>query len=242
VQPNKAIVGRNAFAHESGIHQDGVLKERSTYEIMDATEVGLESNSIVLGKHSGRHALKDALEQLGYKVEGGALNSAFKTFKEVADRKKQVTALDLEAIVSDEMRDRADAHELASFEVTAATGKEPLARIGVTLPSGEEVVGESTGDGPIDAIFRAIQKAVGTESEMVKYTVEAVTGGEDALGEVTVQLRTDGVLASGSGVATDIIEASARAYLRALSNSLEGAATREAEAATAEAAIERTGP
>jgi 2-isopropylmalate synthase len=209
---------------------------------MDATEVGFDSNSIVLGKHSGRHALKDALEQLGYKVEGNALNSAFKAFKEVADRKKQVTALDLEAIVSDEMRDRADAHELASFEVTAASGEEPLARIGVTLPSGEEVVGESTGDGPIDAIFRAIQVAVGIESEMVKYTVEAVTGGEDALGEVTVQLRTNGTLASGSGVATDIIEASARAYLRALSNSLEGAATREAEAATAEAAVERTGP
>jgi 2-isopropylmalate synthase len=242
IQPNKAVVGRNAFAHESGIHQDGVLKERTTYEIMEATEVGLESNSIVLGKHSGRHALRDALEQLGYKVEGNALNSAFKAFKEVADRKKQVTALDLEAIVSDEMRDRADGHELASFEVRAATGEEPLAKIGVTLPSGEEVVGESTGDGPIDAVFRAIQAAVGTESEMVKYTVEAVTGGEDALGEVTVQLRTDGALASGSGVATDIIEASARAYLRALSNSLEGAATREAEAATAEAAVERTGP
>src|SRR6202012_2688517 len=240
VQPNKAIVGRNAFPHESGIHQDGVLKERTTFEIMDATEVGFESNSIVLGKHSGRHALKDALEQLGYKIEGGALNSAFKAFKEIADRKKQVTSLDLEAIVSDEMRDRADAHELASFEVTAATGKEPLARIGVTLPSGEEVVGESTGDGPIDAIFRAIHKAAGTESEMVKYTVEAVTGGEDALGETTVMLRTNGPLASGSGVATDIIEASARAYLRALSNSLEGAAPREAEAATAEAAVERT--
>src|ERR1700754_3641250 len=107
VQPNKAIVGRNAFAHESGIHQDGVLKERSTYEIMDATTVGLESNSIVLGKHSGRHALRDALDQLGFKVEGNALNAAFKRFKEVADRKKQVTALDLEAIVSDEMRERA---------------------------------------------------------------------------------------------------------------------------------------
>jgi 2-isopropylmalate synthase len=240
VQPNKAIVGRNAFAHESGIHQDGVLKERTTFEIMDATEVGFESNSIVLGKHSGRHALKDALEQLGYKVEGNALNSAFKAFKEVADRKKQVTSLDLEAIVSDEMRDRADAHELASFEVTAASGKEALARIGVTLPSGEQVVGESAGDGPIDAIFRAIRVATGVESELVKYTVEGVTGGDDALGEVTVQLRVNGTLTSGSGVATDIIEASARAYLRALSNSLEGAATREAEAATADAVVERT--
>ncbi|MBA3864743.1 MAG: 2-isopropylmalate synthase [Solirubrobacterales bacterium] len=240
IQPNKAIVGRNAFAHESGIHQDGVLKERSTYEIMDATEVGLDSNSIVLGKHSGRHALHDALEQLGFNVEGNALNSAFKAFKEVADRKKQVTALDLEAIVSDDMRERADAHELASFEVTAASGRGPLAKIGVTLPSGETVVGESSGDGPIDAVFRAIQQATGTESELQKYTVDAVTGGEDALGEVTVMLRTDGRLATGLGVATDIIEASARAYLRALSNSLEGAATREAETATADAAIERT--
>ncbi|MBS1844887.1 MAG: 2-isopropylmalate synthase, partial [Actinobacteria bacterium] len=131
VQPNKAIVGRNAFAHESGIHQDGVLKERTTFEIMDATEVGFESNSIVLGKLSGRHALKDALEQLGYKIDGGALNSAFKAFKEVADRKKQVTALDLEAIVSDEVRDRDDAHELASFAVSAASGEEPMAKVGV---------------------------------------------------------------------------------------------------------------
>jgi 2-isopropylmalate synthase len=240
IQPNKAIVGRNAFAHESGIHQDGVLKERSTYEIMDATEVGLESNSIVLGKHSGRHALKDALEQLGFKVEGQALNNAFKAFKEVADRKKQVTALDLEAIVSDEMRERADAHELASFEVEAGSHREPRAQVGVKLPSGEVVVGESSGDGPVDAIFRAIQRATGTDAELSKYTVEAVTGGEDALGEVTVVLRSEGRLASGSGVATDIIEASARAYLRALSNALEGAATREAEAATAEAVVERT--
>jgi 2-isopropylmalate synthase len=240
VQPNKAIVGRNAFAHESGIHQDGVLKERTTYEIMDATEVGLESNSIVLGKHSGRHALRDALEQLGFKVEGNALNAAFKRFKEVADRKKQVTALDLEAIVSDEMRERTDAHELAWFEVEAGSKREPRARVAVKLPSGEEAVGESSGDGPVDAIFLAIQEAAGTECELRQYTVEAVTGGEDALGQVTVMLRVAGRLASGQGVATDILEASARAYVRALSNALEGAAIREAEAATAEAAVERT--
>jgi 2-isopropylmalate synthase len=240
IQPNKAIVGRNAFAHESGIHQDGVLKERSTYEIMDATEVGLESNSIVLGKHSGRHALKDALEQLGFQVEGNALNAAFKAFKEVADRKKQVTALDLEAIVSDEMRERSDAHELAWFEVEAGSRRDPVATVAVTLPSGEEAVGESGGDGPVDAIFRAIQSATESECELAQYTVEAVTGGEDALGEVTVMLRTAGRLATGQGVATDILEASARAYVRALSNALEGAATREAESATAEAAIERT--
>ncbi|HET7053014.1 MAG TPA: 2-isopropylmalate synthase [Solirubrobacterales bacterium] len=240
IQPNKAVVGRNAFAHESGIHQDGVLKERTTYEIMDATEVGLESNSIVLGKHSGRHALRDALEQLGFKIDGNALNAAFKRFKEIADRKKQVTALDLEAIVSDEMRECADAHELAWFEVEAGSRREPLARVAVTMPSGEESVGESDGDGPVDAIFRAIQKATDTECELRQYTVEAVTGGEDALGEVSVMLRAAGRLATGQGVATDILEASARAYVRALSNALEGAAIREAEAATAEAAVERT--
>jgi len=240
VQPNKAVVGRNAFAHESGIHQDGVLKERTTYEIMDATEIGLESNSIVLGKHSGRHALRDALEQLGFEVEGHALNAAFKRFKEIADRKKQVTALDLEAIVSDEMRERADAHELAWFEVEAGSRREPLARVAVKLPSGVEAVAGSSGDGPVDAIFQAIQKATGTTCELRQYTVEAVTGGADALGEVSVMLRVAGRLATGQGVATDILEASARAYVRALSNALEGAAIREAEAATAEAAVERT--
>ncbi len=240
IQPNKAIVGRNAFAHESGIHQDGVLKERTTYEIMDATEVGLESNSIVLGKHSGRHALRDALDQLGFKVEGNALNAAFKRFKEIADRKKQVTALDLEAIVSDEMREKDDSHELAWFEVEAGSRREPLARVAVKMPSGEEAVGESGGDGPVDAIFRAIQKAADTECELRQYTVEAVTGGEDALGQVTVMLRAAGRLATGQGVATDILEASARAYVRALSNALEGAAIREAEAVTSEAAVERT--
>ena len=142
VQPNKAVVGRNAFAHESGIHQDGVLKERTTYEIMDATEVGLESNSIVLGKHSGRHALRDALEQLGFKVEGNALNQAFKRFKEVADKKKQVTALDLEAIVSDEMRERAESYDLAWFEVQAGSRREPTATVAVNMPSGEEAIGD----------------------------------------------------------------------------------------------------
>ena len=137
--PNKAVVGKNAFAHESGIHQDGVLKERTTYEIMDATEVGLDSNSIVLGKHSGRHALKDALEQLGFKVEGNALNQAFKRFKEVADKKKQVTALDLEAIVSDEMRQSVRVLQpRPGSRSRPAPGASRRRPVGVTLPSGEE--------------------------------------------------------------------------------------------------------
>jgi 2-isopropylmalate synthase len=240
VQPNKAVVGRNAFAHESGIHQDGVLKERTTYEIMDATEVGLESNQIVLGKHSGRHALRDALEELGFRVDGQALNHAFQRFKEIADKKKRVTALDLEAIVSDEFRERSARYNLAWFDVEASSRRQPRAKVAVTLPSGEEVEGEASGDGPVDAIFGAIQKAAGVESELRQYTVSAVTEGEDALGEVTVMLRAGGRLASGQGVSTDILDASARAYVRALSNALEGAAIREAEALTADAAAERT--
>ena len=241
IQPNKAIVGRNAFAHESGIHQDGVLKERTTYEIMDATEVGLESNSIVLGKHSGRHALRDALDQLGFKVEGNALNAAFKRFKEVADRKKQVTALDLEAIVSDEMREK---DRLPRAGLVRGRGRlapraaSPASRS--RCPPARRPSASPSGDGPVDAIFRAIQKATDTECELRQYTVEAVTGGEDALGQVTVMLRAAGRLATGQGVATDILEASARAYVRALSNALEGAAIREAEAVTSEAAVERT--
>src|ERR671911_282811 len=148
IQPNKAIVGRNAFAHESGIHQDGVLKERTTYEIMDATTIGLETNSLVLGKHSGRHALRNALEELGFKVEGAALNTAFKRFKEVADRKKKVTALDLEAIVSDEMRQSEGAFGLESFDVEAGSDRSPFARVRVRLAGGEVGEGSFTGDGP----------------------------------------------------------------------------------------------
>ena len=236
VQPNKAVVGRNAFAHESGIHQDGVLKERTTFEIMDARDVGLDSNQIVLGKHSGRHALKDALAQLGFVVEGNALNQAFKRFKALADKKKQVTALDLEAIVSDEMREAAQKYELAWFEVEAGTRRQPLARVGVTTPAGEEVGGESGGDGPVDAVFGAIQAAVDTRCELSQYLVAAVGEGDDALGEVTVMLRAHGRLASGQGVSTDIIEASAQAYVRALANALDGAAVREAESVAADAA------
>jgi 2-isopropylmalate synthase len=236
VPPNKAVVGRNAFAHESGIHQDGVLKERTTFEWIPAAEVGAEPEQIVLGKHSGRHALRDALAELGFEVQGNALNQAFSRFKEIADKKKQVTALDLEAIVSDQVRASAQRYELAWFDVEASTRRPPLARVAVKLPSGETVEADSSGDGPVDAIFGAIQAAVGTECELRQYTVSAVTEGDDALGEVTVMLRAHNRLASGQGVATDILEASAQAYARALSNALEGAAVREAEAATEDAA------
>ena len=229
VQPNKAIVGRNAFAHESGIHQDGVLKERTTYEIMDATTIGLETNSLVLGKHSGRHALRNALEELGFKVEGAALNTAFKRFKELADKKKKVTALDLEAIVSDEMRQSESAFVLESFDIEAGSDRSPFARARVQMPGGEVADGEFTGDGPVDAFFSALNVATGREARLKEYHVSAVTAGRDALAEVTVLLELEGVVAQGQGVSPDTMEASGRAYLRAITNALADSPVAEAE-------------
>jgi 2-isopropylmalate synthase len=222
VQPNKAIVGRNAFAHEAGIHQDGVLKDRTTYEIMDATTIGLQTNSIVLGKHSGRHALRKALEDLGVRVDGQALNTAFKRFKEIADRKKNVTALDLEAIVSDEVREQAEAYNLKSFELHDVSGEPPTAKVEVTTPKGETVSGEGTGDGAVDALLRAINAATGVAGILKEYHVAAVSADTDALAEVSVLVEHEGRLVSGQGVSTDTLEASGRAYLRALSNALAG--------------------
>jgi 2-isopropylmalate synthase len=218
VQPNKAIVGRNAFAHESGIHQDGVLKERTTYEIMDPTTVGLRSNSLVLGKHSGRHALRDALEKMGYQLDGQALNTAFKRFKEIADRKKQITAMDLEALVTDELRgEDISGYALDWFEVQDSSRRPPHARVAVTLPDGGTGEGSFTGDGPIDAVFRAINAAASVEAKLGEFTIGAVTEGQDALGEVSVVVELDGATGAGQGVSTDIIDAAARAYVRALS-------------------------
>jgi 2-isopropylmalate synthase len=219
VQPNKAIVGRNAFAHESGIHQDGVLKERSTYEIMAAGTVGVDdANSLVLGKHSGRHALKAALEELGFTVSGQALNTAFKRFKEIADKKKQVTAMDLEALVTDELRADVASYTLEWFDVEASSRRPPHATVAIRTPEGEVVQGNFTGDGPVDAIFRAINAAVRREARLRDFRIDAVTSGQDALGEASVVLEVAGQSAAGQGVSTDIIEAAALAYVRALSN------------------------
>jgi 2-isopropylmalate synthase len=218
VQPNKAIVGRNAFAHESGIHQDGVLKERTTYEIMDATTVGLNSNSLVLGKHSGRHALSEALKQMGFQLDGQALNTAFKRFKEIADRKKQITAMDLEALVTDELRSEdIGGYALDSFEVEASSMRPPHARVSVILPDGATAKGSFTGDGPIDAVFQAINSATGIAAKLSEFTIGAVTEGQDALGEVSIVLEIEGFTGAGQSVSTDIIDAAARAYVRALS-------------------------
>ncbi len=231
VQPNKAIVGRNAFAHESGIHQDGVLKERTTYEIMDATTVGLTSNAIVLGKHSGRHALRQALEELGFKIDGQTLNTAFKRFKEIADKKKSLNAMDLEALVTDELRaSELGAFRLVSFAVTASSTEPPQATVLVSVPAeaddggaaedqprSVEREGSSTGDGSIDAVFRSINVATGVPASLREFRVNAVTEGQDALAEVSVVVELGGQTGAGQGVSTDTVEAAARAYVRALS-------------------------
>ncbi len=244
VQPNKAIVGRNAFAHESGIHQDGVLKDRSTYEIMEAASVGVDDvSSIVLGKHSGRHALKSALEELGFTVSGQALNTAFKRFKEIADKKKQVTAMDLEALVTDELRTEIASYALEWFDVEASSRRPPHATVSIRTPDGDVVQGNFTGDGPVDAIFRAINTATRREARLREFRIDAVTGGQDALGEASVILEIAGQSAAGQGVSTDIIEAAALAYVRALSNAERkvalAAETAEAERELTPHALER---
>ncbi len=230
VPPNKAIVGRNAFAHESGIHQDGVLKERTTYEIMEATSVGLATNSLVLGKHSGRHALRQALENLGIEVQGQALNTAFKRFKEIADRKKTVSAMDLEALVTDELREHLAGFALESYELAVGSGREPRASVTVRTPAGDAARGEFSGDGSVDSVFGAINAATGVDAQLREFRIDAVTEGQDALGEVSVVVTLGERSASGQGVATDVVEAAARAYLRALTTLTRGEETAAAAA------------
>ncbi len=172
----------------------------------------------MLGKHSGRHALRDALEEMGFQLDGQALNTAFKRFKEIADRKKQITAMDLEALVTDELRgEDISGYALDWFEVEASSRRPPHARVSVTLPDGGTGEGSFTGDGPIDAVFRAINAAVGVDAKLGEFTIGAVTEGQDALGEVSVVVEVDGSSGAGQGVSTDIIDAAARAYVRALS-------------------------
>jgi 2-isopropylmalate synthase len=224
VQPNKAVVGSSAFAHESGIHQHGVLSNRATYEIMDPVEIGLEGNSIVLGKHSGRHAFIDALDKIGVTLDDAQLNRAFARFKDLADRKVQITDLDLSAIVAEELGTvDQDLLVLESLQMGGGTQLQPRAT--VRLRRGDDVVEESaTGDGLIDAAMGAIQRASGVEATLVSFHVSGVTAGSDALGDVVVQLDVDGRRVTGRGVATDVVEASARAYLAATNRALQVAA------------------
>jgi 2-isopropylmalate synthase len=219
VQPNKAIVGANAFAHESGIHQDGLLKERTTYEIMRPESIGLVKTNLVLGKHSGRHAFRDRLKQMGYDLSDDDLNKAFERFKHVADQKKEVFDEDLEAIVSDEMQQIREVYMLLHLSAQSGTDLKPTATVEMQV-NGKTVKQTGTGDGPVDAVYRTIALMTGTKSRLDAYLVKGITGGTDALGEVTVKVEEEGKKIAGHGADTDIIVASAKAYVNAL-NKLE---------------------
>jgi 2-isopropylmalate synthase len=217
VQPNKAIVGANAFAHESGIHQDGVLKNRLTYEIMDAQSIGLIDNLIVLGKLSGRSALSARLKELGFELSDQELNAAFVRFKELADKKREISDRDLEAIVNDEIRHAPEAFKLEHVQVSCGDRAIPTATVTIVMPDGTEVTDASVGTGPVDAIYKAINRIVNVPNQLIEYSVQSVTAGIDALGEVTIRLKHPDVgTLSGHSANTDVIVASARAYLSAL--------------------------
>jgi 2-isopropylmalate synthase len=219
VQPNKAVVGANAFAHESGIHQDGVLKERTTYEIMRPEDVGCPGGRLVLGKHSGRHAFRERLRAAGYDLDGSDLERAFTRFKVLADRKEELTDSDLEAIVTEELFPAPEIYRLEDYQVTS--GNRVMCTATVHLcRAGEHVSEAAVGEGPVDALLRAIDRAVGATHRLLDYSLRAVTGGKDALGEATVRVEDGAGNHTGRGVSQDILEASARAYLAAVNKSL----------------------
>jgi 2-isopropylmalate synthase len=235
VQRSKAIVGENAFAHSSGIHQDGILKKRETYEIMDPVEVGWGGTELPLTKHSGRHAMAARLEHLGFKLSDAETEEVFKRFKEVGDRKKFVYDDDLAALVDDSTMSDADAYQLDYIHVAAGSTTIPTATVRVR--KGDETLQDSSpGNGAVDAAMKAIDRILNKQGHLVAYHVEAVTQGKDALGEVTLKVDFgDHKLVTGKGASTDVIEASARAYLSAVNRALAGHGRREESAAAAEA-------
>jgi len=229
VQPNKAIVGENAFAHEAGIHQDGVLKEKLTYEIMRPEDIGRASNKLVLGKHSGRAALAARLKELGFALAGPELDRAFKAFKDLADRKKEVYDEDLMAIATDEVTQTvAPLYELDYLHVISGTGVVPSATVRLKK-EGQTFQDSGVGDGPVDAVLAAIDAITGLKGRLQDYALRSATSGKDAIGEVAMKIDFDGTLVSGKGASTDVIEASARAYLSALNRVARASAQRMKE-------------
>jgi 2-isopropylmalate synthase len=215
VQPNKAIVGANAFSHEAGIHQDGILKRRTTYEILKPSDVGVEKTKLVLGKHSGRHAFRDRLKRLGFGLNEKEVNKAFGEFKKLADKKKEVFDEDLVAIVEDSVRTVTEKYHLECLQVSSGTNIVPSATIKLKY-NNKEIETASAGDGPVDACYKAIDKATGIKGKLLNYSLRAITGGKDAVGDVTVRVRAKGKEITGRGSSTDIIEASTKAYLNAM--------------------------
>ena len=228
VQPNKAIVGENAFAHEAGIHQDGVLKEKLTYEIMRPEDIGRPANKLVLGKHSGRAALSARLKDLGFDLAGGDLDRAFKAFKDLADRKKEVYDEDLMAIVTDEATQVEGAYVLEYLHVISGTGVIPSATVKLRK-DGASFQDSGVGDGPVDAALAAIDAITGLKGRLQDYAIRAATSGKDAIGEVSVKVDFDGTIVSGKGATTDVIEASVRAYLNALNRVVRQSGQRSRE-------------
>jgi 2-isopropylmalate synthase len=228
VQPNKAIVGANAFAHESGIHQDGVLKNRLTYEIMDAQLIGLSDNQIVLGKHSGRNAFRSRLKELGFELSDTELNKAFVKFKEVADKKKEVSDWDLEAIVNDETQQATELFQLELVQVSCGSNAKPTATVTLRTPNGEELTDAAIGTGPVDAVYKAINRIINVPNQLIEFSVQSVTGGIDAIGEVTIRLKYESRVFSGHAANVDILVASAQAYVNAL-NRLSAGSQQQAQ-------------
>ena len=216
VQPNKAVVGANAFAHEAGIHQDGVIKSRETYEIMRAQDVGWSNNRLILGKHSGRNAFRARLRELGFEFDSEAqLNQAFAKFKALADKKHEIYDEDLQAIVSDNLQVEGEQIELVSLKVATETGEIPTAELVLSV-AGREAPGKSQGAGPVDAVFKAIESIVSSDCELQLFSVNNITDGADSQGEVTVRLKKNGRVINGHGADTDIVTASAKAYINAI--------------------------
>lgn len=220
VQPNKAIVGANAFRHQSGIHQDGVIKKAITYEIMDPKLVGIPASSLVLGKLSGRHAFKERLAELGYTLSDEALEHAFKAFKELADKKKEVTDRDIESLVGEELRSVSEVYHLDHVEVSCGNRSIPTATVRVIAPDGQVLADAALGTGPVDAVYKAINRIIGVPNQLTEFAVKSVTEGIDAIGEVLIRIESDGVTYTGRGASTDIIVASAKAYMNALNRLL----------------------
>jgi len=219
VQPNKAVVGANAFAHEAGIHQDGVLKNKMTYEIMEPQTIGLSSNRLVIGKHSGRHAFKEKLGEMGYDLSQDDLNRLFEKFKELADKRKEILNEDIEALVAEEILRVPDIYKLEYLNVVSGTVAVPTATVKLKI-KGRDAQNAGFGVGPIDATFNTIAKMVGSRSKLVRFSVNSISGGMDAQGEVTVRLKENELVALGKGADSDIITASAKAYINGL-NRLE---------------------
>jgi len=220
VQPNKAIIGANAFRHESGIHQDGVIKMPITYEIMDPKTVGIPSSSLVLGKLSGRHAFKEHLAELGYSLNEEDFNRAFTAFKELADKKKGVTDRDIESLIAEEQRTVSEVYHLDRVQVSCGDRGIPTAAVRLIGPDGETLADAALGTGPVDAVYKAINRIVNVPNQLTEFTVKSVTEGIDAIGEVMVRIESEGITYTGRGADTDIIVASAKAYMNALNRLL----------------------